>query len=139
MFATRVDENRAAAWRSNRPGAMILRDRRDERAVLGGLLQRARAGRGGMLVVRGEAGIGKTALLDYAIESAPDMRTLRAAGVEPEAELAFAALHRLSAPLLDRLERLPGPQRDALQTTFGLSAGPVPDRFFVALAALGLL
>ena len=139
MFATRVDENRAYGRRSIRSGVMILRDRQDERAVLDGLLQRARAGQGGVLVVRGEAGIGKTALLDYAIESAPDLRMLRAVGVESEAELAFAALHQLCAPLLDRLERLPGPQRDALQTTFGLSAGAVPDRFFVALAVLGLL
>jgi hypothetical protein len=118
---------------------MILRDRQDERAALDGLLQRARAGQGGVLVVRGEAGIGKTALLDYAIESAPDLRMLRAVGVESEAELAFAALHQLCAPLLDRLERLPGPQRNALQTTFGLSAGAAPDRFLVGLAVLGLL
>ena len=133
MFATRVDESRAYRRRSIRSGVMILRDRQDERAVLDGLLKRARAGQGGVLVVRGEAGIGKTALLDYAIESASDLRMLRAVGVESEAELAFAALHQLCAPLLDRLERLPGPQRDALQTTFGLSAGPVPDRFFVGL------
>jgi hypothetical protein len=118
---------------------MILRDRQHERAVLDGLLQGARAGHGGVLVVRGEAGIGKTALLDYAIESAPDLRMLRAVGVESEAELAFAALHQLCVPLLDRLDWLPGPQRDALQITFGLSAGPPPDRFFVALAVLWLL
>ncbi|HET7048162.1 MAG TPA: hypothetical protein VFI54_07845 [Solirubrobacteraceae bacterium] len=73
------------------------------------------------------------------IASASDLRVLRAVGVESEMELAFAALHQLCAPLLDRLDRLPGPQRDALQTTFGLSAGPVPDRFFVGLAVLGLL
>jgi DNA-binding CsgD family transcriptional regulator len=90
-------------------------------------------------VLRGEAGIGKTALLEYAIESAADLRVLRAVGCESEMELAFAALHPLCAPLLDRLDRLPGPQRDALQTTFGLSAGPVPDRFFVGLAVLALL
>ena len=139
MFATRVEENRAPGWRSISSGVMILRDRKDERAVLDGLLQGARAGQGGVLVVRGEAGIGKTALLDYAIESAPDLRMLRAVGVESEAELAFAALHQLCTPLLDRLDRLPGPKRDALQTTFGLSAGPVPDRFFLALAVLDLL
>jgi len=139
MLATRVNENRADGWRSIRPAVMILRDRQDERAVLDGLLEGVRAGQGGVLVARGEAGIGKTALLDYAIESGPDLRVLRAVGVESEAELAFAALHQLCAPLLDRLERLPEPQRDALRTTFGLSAGPVPDRFFVALAVLGLL
>src|SRR5205085_4742409 len=73
------------------------------------------------------------------IESAADMTVLRAAGCEAEMELAFAALHQLCAPLLDRLDGLPGPQRDALATTFGLSAGVVPDRFFVGLAVLGLL
>jgi AAA ATPase domain len=92
-----------------------------------------------VLVVRGEAGVGKTALLDYAIESASDMLVVRASGLESEMELAFAALHRLCAPLLDRLDRLPAPQRHALETTFGLSAGAVPDRFFVGLAVLGLL
>ena len=87
----------------------------------------------------GEAGVGKTALLEYAIESASDLWVLRVVGVESETELAFAALHQLCAPLLDRLERLPAPQRDALGITFGLSAGAVPDRFFVGLAVLGLL
>jgi len=87
----------------------------------------------------GDAGIGKTALLEYAIASASDMRVLRAVGVEAEMELAFSALHQLCAPLVDRLDGLPGPQRDALATTFGLSAGAVPDRFFVGLAVLGLL
>ena len=139
MFATRVEETRAHGRRSISPEGMILRDREDERAVLDGLLERTRTGQGGGLVVRGEAGIGKTALLDYAIESAADLRTLRAIGVESEAELAFGALHQVCAPLLARLERLSGPQRGALQTTFGLRSGPAPDRFFVALAVLGLL
>jgi DNA-binding CsgD family transcriptional regulator len=121
------------------PGGLMLRGRRDECAALDGLLQDARAGRSGAVLLRGEAGIGKTALLEYAIRSASDMLVLRAAGTESEMELAFAALHQFCAPLLDRLDRLPGPQRDALQTTFGLSAGPVPDRFFVGLAVLGLL
>ena len=93
---------------------MIVRDRQDECAVLDRLLEGARAGRSGVLVMRGEAGVGKTALLDYAVASASDLRVLRAVGVESEMELAFAALHQLCAPLLDRLERLPGPQRDAL-------------------------
>ena len=103
------------------------------------MLDQARAGRSGSLVVRGEAGVGKTALLGYAVDSASDLTVLRASGVESEKELAFAALHQLCAPLLDRLDRLPGPQRDALQITFGLSEGAPPDRFFVGLALLGLL
>jgi DNA-binding CsgD family transcriptional regulator len=118
---------------------MMLRGRREECAVLDALIERARSGRSGVLLVRGEAGVGKTALLEYAVASASDLSVLRAAGVESEMELAFAALHQLCAPLLDRLNRLPGPQRDALATTFGLNAGAVPDRFFVGLAVLGLL
>jgi DNA-binding CsgD family transcriptional regulator len=118
---------------------VVLRGRRGECAVLDELLEAARRGRSGALVVRGEPGVGKTALLKYAIDAASDLRVLRAVGVESEMELAFAALHQLCAPMLDRLDRLPGPQRDALATTFGLSAGPVPDRFWVGLAVLGLL
>jgi hypothetical protein len=121
------------------PGGSMLRGRRDECVVLDRLLDGARAGRSGALVLGGEAGVGKTALLDYAIGSAPDLRVLRAVGVESEMELAFAALHQLCAPVLDRLERLPMPQRGALLTTFGLRAGPVPDRFLVGLAVLSLL
>jgi DNA-binding CsgD family transcriptional regulator len=117
----------------------MLRARGDERAVLDGVLDGARAGRSGTLVIRGEEGIGKTALLEHAIRSASDLRVLRVAGCESEMELAYAALHHLCAPLLDRLEWLPGPQRDALATTFGLSAGAVPDRFLVGLATLSLL
>jgi predicted ATPase len=117
----------------------MLRGRRDECAVLDGLLEGARVGRSGVLVLKGEAGVGKTALLEYAVGAASEMRRIRAAGVESEMELAFAALHQLCVPLLEWLERLPGPQRDALATTFGLSAGAVPDRFFVGLATLGLL
>jgi DNA-binding CsgD family transcriptional regulator len=120
-------------------GGPTLRGRRDECAELDRLREGVRAGRSGVLVVRGEAGVGKTALLEYAVASASDLRVLRAAGVESEMELAFAGLHQLCAPLLDRLDRLPGPQRDALEITFALSAGPVPDRFFVGLAVLGLL
>ena len=117
----------------------MLRGRRDECVVLDRLLAGARAGRSATLVLEGEAGVGKSALLDYAIASASDLRVLRAVGVESEMELAFAALHQLCAPALDRLERLPVPQRDALLTTFGLRAGPVPDRFLVGLAVLSLL
>jgi DNA-binding CsgD family transcriptional regulator len=89
--------------------------------------------------VRGEPGVGKTALLQYAIDSASELRVVRAAGVESEMELAFAGLQQLCAPMLDRIERLPGPQRDALATAFGLRAGDTPDRFLVGLAALGLM
>jgi DNA-binding CsgD family transcriptional regulator len=121
------------------PRELALRGRRDECAVLDGLVERARAGRSGALLLRGEAGVGKTALLEYAVQSASDLKLARAAGIESEMELAFAALHQLCGPMLDRLDRLPAPQRDALQTAFGLSAGPAPDRFFVGLAVLSLL
>ena len=121
------------------PGGLVLSGRRDERVALDGLIEGARAGQSGVLVLSGDAGIGKTALLTHAIGSASDMRVVRAVGVEAEMELPFAALHQLCVPLLDRLDGLPGPQREALTTTFGLSAGAVPDRFFVGLAVLGLL
>jgi len=117
----------------------MLHGRRDECAVLERLLEGARVGHSGVLVLKGEPGVGKTALLEYAVGSASDLRWIRAAGVESEMELAFAALHQLCVPLLDRLDRLPGPQHDALTTAFGLSEGAVPDRFFVGLATLGLL
>ena len=117
----------------------MLRGRRDECAVLDGLLEGVRSGRSGVLVLRGEPGIGKTALLEYVVASASDLRVLRAMAAESEMELPYAALHQLCAPVLDRLGRLPGPQRDALQTTFGLSEGAAPDPFFVGLAALSLL
>jgi predicted ATPase len=117
----------------------MLVDRRTERSALDSLLASARGGMGSALVLRGEPGIGKTALLEYAIESAAGFRIARADGVESEMELAFAALHQLCAPALDRLERLPGPQRDALGVAFGLRAGQAPDRFLVGLAVLSLL
>ncbi|MGD0064595.1 MAG: AAA family ATPase, partial [Streptosporangiaceae bacterium] len=117
----------------------ILRGRRAECGVLDELLEGVRDGRSAVLVVRGEAGVGKTALLDYAVASAPELRCARAAGVESEMELAFAGLHQLCGPMLDRLGHLPGPQRDALRIAFGLEAGPAPDRFLVGLAVLSLL
>jgi AAA ATPase domain len=117
----------------------MLLDRDSERVQLDQLIDRARAGESGAVLLRGEAGAGKTALLERAVESAADLIVLRAVGVESEMELAFAALHQLCAPILDRLDRLPGPQRDALAVTFGMSEGPVPDRFLVGLAVLGLL
>ena len=117
----------------------MLLDRLPERAALSELLDAARAGRSGVLVMRGEPGVGKTALLEYAIESAAGLRVARVAGVESEMELAFAALQQLCAPMLDKLEALPDPQRAALGVAFGLSTGAAPDRFLVGLAALGLL
>jgi AAA ATPase domain len=116
----------------------MLGGRRDELAVIDRLLEAAQAGRSGVLILRGEAGIGKTALLEYAIESASDFRPLRTVGIESEKELAFAALHQLCAPVLDFVDRLPPPQRDALEITFGKSSGAAPDRFLVALATLSL-
>jgi DNA-binding CsgD family transcriptional regulator len=116
-----------------------LTDRHAECAVLGRLVAAVRAGESRALVVHGEPGVGKTALLEYLAGQASGCRVARTWGVQSEMELAFAALHQLCAPMLDRLERLPAPQRDALRTAFGLSAGPAPDRFLIGLAALGLL
>ena len=117
----------------------MLLDRRPECAALGGLLAAARAGRSGVLVLRGEPGVGKTALLDWAVESAAGLRVARVAGVESEMELAFAALQQLCAPMLDKLAGLPDPQRAALGVAFGLDTGAAPDRFLVGLAVLSLL
>ena len=103
------------------------------------MLTDARAGESRVLVLRGEAGIGKSALMEYVREHASDCRIARAAGVESEMELAYAGLHQLCAPFLDRLDRLPGPQRDALSTAFGLRTREPPDRFLVGLAVLNLL
>src|SRR5580693_805058 len=117
----------------------MLLDRLPERAALSGLLDAARAGRSGVLIMRGEPGIGKTALLEYAVESAAGLRVVRVAGVESEMELAFAALQQLCAPMLDKLAALPDPQRAALGVAFGLDTGAAPDRFLVSLAVLSLL
>jgi len=119
--------------------AAPLRGRRAELGVLDGLVEAVRAGESRVLVVRGEPGVGKTALLDHLAGQAQGCRVVRAAGVQSEMELAFAGLHQLCAPLLDRLDRLPDPQREALRTAFGLGVGPAPDRFLVGLAVLGLL
>jgi DNA-binding CsgD family transcriptional regulator len=117
----------------------MLLDRLPERAALSQLLNAVRAERSGVLVMRGEPGVGKTALLEYVIESAAGLRVARVAGVESEMELAFAALQQLCAPMLDKLAGLPDPQREALGVAFGLTAGPAPDRFLVGLAVLSLL
>ena len=116
-----------------------LLGRLQERRVLDGLLEAIRNGESRALVVHGEAGVGKTALLDYLAERASGCRIARAAGVQSEMELAFAGLHQLCAPLLDQLERLPVPQRDALRTAFGMSSGAAPDQFLIGLAVLSLL
>src|SRR5437763_10091846 len=115
-----------------------LLGRADECARLDALVGDIRQGESRSLVLRGEAGIGKTALLEYLVESASDFALVRAAGVESEMELAYASLQQLCAPMLDRLESLPLPQRQALEIVFGLSSGPAPDRFLVGLAVLSL-
>jgi DNA-binding CsgD family transcriptional regulator len=117
----------------------VLHDRCEEREALVRLLEGVRGGQSRVLVVSGEPGVGKTALLDSAISSASGFRVIRAVGVESEMELAFAALQQLCAPMLDRLDRLPAPQQDALGVAFGLRAGDAPDRFLVGLAVLSLL
>jgi DNA-binding CsgD family transcriptional regulator len=118
---------------------MKLIDRHTECGVLDRLVETVRAGESRAIVVSGPAGVGKTALLDYVAEQVSGCRLVRAAGVQSEMELPFAALHQVCVPLLGNLERLPVPQRDALQIAFGMMAGPAPDRFLVGLAALGLL
>jgi DNA-binding CsgD family transcriptional regulator len=127
----------------NRDGGPVpgtsLRGRKSEIAALEGLLQAIRQGESRSIVLRGEAGIGKTALLEYLIEAADDLTVLRAAGVESEMELAFASLHQLCGPLLGRLQKLPAPQRQALEIVFGVSDGDPPDRFLIGLALLSLL
>jgi DNA-binding CsgD family transcriptional regulator/tetratricopeptide (TPR) repeat protein len=123
----------------SRESAAGLTGRLSERRVLDRFVAGVRAGEGRALVVRGEPGVGKTALLDYLAGRAAGCLVSRAAGVQSEMELAFAGLHQLCAPMLDHAESLPEPQREALHTAFGLSAGPVPDRFLVGLAVLGLL
>jgi DNA-binding CsgD family transcriptional regulator/Spy/CpxP family protein refolding chaperone len=121
------------------PGATGLTGRRSECGVLDRLVDAVRAGESRALVVAGEPGVGKTALLDYVAGRAVGCRVGRATGVQSEMELAFAGLQQLCAPMLEGLERLPAPQRDALRSAFGLSAGPPPDRFLVGLAVLSLL
>ena len=116
--------------------AMGLLGRAGECQALDRLVASARAGQSRVLVLRGEAGVGKTALLDYVGERAGGCRLFDATGVESEMELAYAGLHQLCAGVLDRVDALPGPQRDALRTAFRLSTGPAPDRFRVGLATV---
>jgi DNA-binding CsgD family transcriptional regulator len=116
-----------------------LRGRESECETLRGLISNARSGGSQVLVLRGEAGVGKTALLEYTRELAAGFRCVQVAGVESDMELAFAGLQQLCAPLLDHLGELPGPQREALDVAFGRGAGDAPDRFLVGLAVLSLM
>src|SRR5215208_3774660 len=116
-----------------------LLGRADERGLLDGLLADIRRGRSRALGLRGEAGIGKTALLRYLLESASDLTVHRAVGVESEMELAFSSLHQLCGPMLDRLPTLPAPQRQALEVVFGRTSGAGPDRFLAGLGVLSLM
>jgi DNA-binding CsgD family transcriptional regulator len=120
-------------------GAHEFLSRTTELAAVGDLLRAAQSGRGGTLVIRGETGIGKTALLEHALATTPGPRRVRAVGREHETELPFTALHQLCEALLSRLESLPGPQRTALEVVFALRDGMTPDLFRVGLAVLGLL
>src|SRR3954447_15500923 len=123
---------------SARRGPVLL-GRAGERRRLDRLLDNVRGGQSAVLVIRGEAGVGKTALLHYCARQASGVRVARIAGVESEMELAFAGLHQLCAPMLGGLGELPAPQRAALSVALGLASGRAPDRFLVALAALSLL
>jgi predicted ATPase len=121
------------------PAGHGLLGRRDECDVLDRLAAGVRAGQSQVLVLRGEAGAGKTALLDYLGERAAGCQITRAAGAESETDLPFAALHQLCTPYRDRLELLPGPQRDALSVAFGMRGGAEPDRFLAGLGFMSLL
>lgn len=124
---------------SARVSARRLLSRRSECAAPDQLVASVRAGPSRALVLRGEAGVGKSALLEYLVRHASGCGIARAVGVESEMELAYAGLQQLCATFLDHLEHLPGPQRGALGTAFGLRAGDAPDRFLVGLAVLSLL
>jgi DNA-binding CsgD family transcriptional regulator len=124
---------------ASRRRAASLIGRNAEVSALDSLVDALRRGESRSLVIRGEAGVGKTALLEHLTKRAADCRVIRFTAVQSEMELAFAALHQICTPLLDEIDALPVPQRDALWVTFGLEEGPVPDRFLVGLAALGVL
>jgi len=129
----------ASSPTSTGPSAPLLRGRRTECDALDAAVGAARTGQSSVLVLHGEAGVGKTALLDYVVHQSTGFRVARARGVESERELAFAGLHQLCAPMVDLIGGLPGPQRDALTVAFGLAEGAPPDHFMVGLAALTLL
>jgi hypothetical protein len=115
------------------PGMPAFRGRARERQAVDGLLDRVRGGGGAVLVIRGEAGIGKTALMRHCARQAAGCRLVQVDGVESEMKLPFAALHQLCRPMLSCLPTLPEPQQRALQVAFGLAAEPAPDRFVVGL------
>src|SRR2546422_1920744 len=119
-----------------RVGAERLVGGQREREVFERLVDTARDGHGAVLVVHGEPGVGKTALLEYAVEAGEDFRVVRTAGVEGDMELDYAALQQLCSPILEFLERLPDPQRDALGVAFGLSGGPGARPLLVGVAGL---
>src|SRR3954468_12854648 len=121
------------------PLASGFLDRASEREILDRLLAQVGEGQSAVLVMRGEPGIGKTALLRYVARHATGFRVAQVTGVEAEMELPFAGIHQLCAPLLGRLDALPQPQQDALNVALGVASGEVPDRFVVGLAVLGLL
>jgi DNA-binding CsgD family transcriptional regulator len=123
---------------AGRAGAVVLLGRTRECAALERLLDRLRGGESGVLVLRGDAGVGKSALSDHLCAQAAGVRVARATGVESEMEFAYAGLHQLCAPFLDRLDLLPRAQRDAVEAAFGLTSGTAPDRLFLGLAVLGL-
>ncbi|MDQ1532279.1 MAG: hypothetical protein QOF28_40 [Actinomycetota bacterium] len=130
------DLNGIAESRRSRHGRELMRTR--ELETIGAVVDATRSGHGQALVVRGEVGIGKTTLLESAVECASGFQVARIDGIESEQEIGFAGLHRLCAPMSDRVEKLPAPQREALGTVFGVRSGSTPDRFFVGLAVLGL-
>jgi hypothetical protein len=132
VFRTEVGRSSAPV---RLPGGQLV-GRQREREAIDRLLD---AAHGGVLVVRGEPGVGKTALLEYAIEAGREFRTARTLGVEVEMELPYAAAQQLCFPILRLKEHLPSPQRDALDVAFGLRGGPTPSPFLVGLAILGLL
>lgn len=120
-------------------GPPMLLGRDEERATLNGLIDAAGEGLSGALVLHGEAGMGKTTLMDYAVETASTLQVTRIAGIEAERDLSYAALHRLLQPSLDRLSNLPRPQRDGLSSALGLASHEAADPFLIGLATLTLL
>lgn len=135
----RPSEAGAVVAMSNKGRQRPLHGRNSECAAVRRAIDGARSGKSRVLVLRGEAGVGKTAVLGYAIEQASGFRVVQVAGVESDMELAFAGLHQLCIPLIQHLAELPPPQREALDVAFGRGVGPTPDRFLVGLAVLSLL